>query len=628
MNVSRLRLAAFAPLVLAACGDLATQADRHPDSLRVEPETLLVVEGQTATPRVVVLDQDQRPFERVPNWALPLWKVTDERKVRHEGDLLRALAPGQATAIVELAGMQGRAIVRVNPREMRMLVRGAYLTQSIQRSDGSVPLIAGRDALLRVFLVADRPNFFQPRVRATLLRDGVAVQTLELTQESPSVPESVDEGVMEQSWNGRISGTLVQPGLSLAISADPGGVVPMTADSRTRYPAEGAMPLDVRHVPPLRLRVIPIHQNIHGSTGNVNRGNLYEYVSEALEMHPVGEHRVELGPVYTTSANATTKEGWSTILQEIWALRTAQGADSYYYGVLRSPGGVNYAGLGYVGYPASIGYDALPDAAGTLAHELGHNFGRYHSPCGNPSGVDGKFPYREASIGAFGYDFVNLEVKTPDRDKDLMSYCRPRWISDYTFQQVLSFRQGVEAQRLRPQPDREAGLLVWGRVSGSELVLEPAFELSMPPRLPEGTGPYRIEGFDAAGARLFSMAFAGEAVDHQAGHRHFAFAIPARLAAPDRLAKLRLVGPEGVVERVRAGSAGGATAVVRRAADGATASWSDESYPMALIRDAQTGAILSFARGGEAEFAAARGQGVQVLLSDGVRSVPLGPRER
>jgi hypothetical protein len=85
-----------------------------------------------------------------------------------------------------------------------------------------------------------------------------------------------------------------------------------------------------------------------------------------------------------------------------------------------------------------------------------------------------------------------------------------------------------------------------------------------------------------------------------------------------------------VVERVRAGGAdpGGAAAVLRRGADQATASWSDESYPMALIRDARTGAILSFARGGEAEFQARRGEAVQVLLSDGVRSVPLNPRER
>jgi hypothetical protein len=47
--------------------------------------------------------------------------------------------------------------------------------------------------------------------------------------------------------------------------------------------------------------------------------------------------------------------------------------------------------------------------------------------------------------------------------------------------------------------------------------------------------------------------------------------------------------------------------------------WDAERYPMALVRDPDTGEILSFARGGSAMFVPGSDR-VELLFSDGIRN--------
>jgi hypothetical protein len=159
-------------------------------------------------------------------------------------------------------------------------------------------------------------------------------------------------------------------------------------------------------------------------------------------------------------------------------------------------------------------------------------------------------------------------------------------------------------------------------VRDGRLVLEPAFHLDMQPHLPSGDGPYRVSGYDEAGAQLFSYGFAGTPVDHANG-RHFAFAIPDRLARTGSLARLEVTGPEGRAWQVRAMRSDTPPAEALQArirGSEMTLSWQGSGYPMALIRDAETGQILSFARGGSARVNAA-GNRLEVLMSDGIGNV-------
>ena len=138
--------------------------------------------------------------------------------------------------------------------EVKSSLPVVYLTQAIQRPAGDVPLIAGRDALLRVFLTSDAPNaFYEPAVEARFSRDGEEVYRVTIAPEVVALPTFVYEGDVRHSYNAVIPGDHIQPGLEFVIDADPDGVVPWADGSEIRFPASGAAAVDVVEVPPMAL---------------------------------------------------------------------------------------------------------------------------------------------------------------------------------------------------------------------------------------------------------------------------------------------------------------------------------------------------------------------------------------
>ncbi len=87
----------------------------------------------------------------------------------------------------------------------------------------------------------------------------------------------------------------------------------------------------------------------------------------------------------------------------------------------------------------------------TMAHELGHNYGRDHIDCapGDPDGVDPGYPYPVCQLDVddpdahVGLDPISLTVLPPLVTADLLSYGHrasppiARWPSDYTYQGVF-----------------------------------------------------------------------------------------------------------------------------------------------------------------------------------------------
>ncbi len=113
-----------------------------------------------------------------------------------------------------------------------------------------------------------------------------------------------------------------------------------------------------------------------------------------------------------------------------------------------------------------------PREGATFAHELAHNFERYHVNCGGPGDVDGNYPYPPCKIDCqagdtgcpanlsnnpglvhFGFDVDTQTPISPAQAGDLMSYShsaqpsRPRWISDYTWREV-AIKQRTEGPEL------------------------------------------------------------------------------------------------------------------------------------------------------------------------------------
>lgn len=512
---------------------------------------------------------------------------------------------------------------------MNLQIAGTQLIQSTQRADGTVPMVAGRDALLRVFVTSTGGSQAQPSVRVRIFQAGTAVDSLTVGAPGASVPTSVDTSSLSSSWNVLIPGARVMAGMSIQAVVDPDDDVAETNEGDNLWPGATPQAVTVRSVSTFALRFVPVKQSVNNLTGAVSSANKAALAETTRRMHPLGAVNVDVHATFTTDAPVLTSDdnngAWSRILSEIYTLKTSDGFAGDYVGIVPTNYGSGIAGLGYIGAPAAIGWDKASSAPGVIAHELGHNFGRSHAPCGNPAGPDPGYPYVNASIGTWGIDLPAMALKAPGTYKDLMSYCNPDWISDYNYLAVMDYRgtSSVRENSAALSGNRE-GLMVWGRIRNGTVMLEPSFRVIAPVQLPSRSGPHRVEGYDVGGRRVFSVSFAGEKVADLPGgeEEHFAFVLPLSNTELAGLASVQLAGNGLIVRRtkaaLRAGGSPVAPSAVRQGSE-MEVRW-DSNYPLAVIRDAATRQILSFARNGVARVTAPGAITVQV--SEGVSSQP------
>ena len=522
---------------------------------------------------------------------------------------------------------------------LNLYIDGMYLTQATQTYTGTVPLVKDRAGFLRVFVRANHANTATPKVRVRWYNGGASpIRTDTLLSPNTGVPTSIDQGTLTSSWNIHVPGSLIQPGLTILADVDPGNAVAESNESDNSFPANGTpLAMTVHTENPFNITLVPVRTKVDGLTGNVSAGNAETFLSFLQRIHPVPSHNASVHAIYTTTDSTRPLQSddangmWETVLNEITALRATEGAPAsqYYYGVVGPNYSAGVAGLGWIQGTTAIGWDrGINDQI--LAHEVGHNWGRFHSPGCGAGGPDPSYPNLSGNIDAYGLDLSADTVLLPSVDFDIMSYCHPEWTSVFTYTGVMAYREahpaivGAAAPAVAPEPV----LLVWGRMVGGELVLEPAFEVVSRAQLPEGTGAYTIEGLDDRGAPLFSYAFAGlEAADARTSARGFAFTIPLSRFDVTKLSTLRLaghgrevkLGGGAAVAALRGGASPFAGAKTNALGGGRLSlTWDAKSYPMALVRDARTGEVLSFARGGKVEIPTSGP--VEILVSDGVRS--------
>ena len=512
---------------------------------------------------------------------------------------------------------------------LNLSIAGLHLTQSVQRFDNTVPLVAGRDALLRVTALANNSNRVRAQVRVRLYQGNTQVLSVVIDSPADTVPTGRSDGDLTTTWNTLVQGSLIQPGLRVVADVDPAATVPEANETDNAFPANGRLALDVRSAPPLAITLVPVRQSATGLQGDVTPGNRRDYLDLASRMYPLPGYNAFVRDVYVTNAPAFQPDdangGWLTVLNEIAALRAADPEGRHYYGVVRVSYSAGLAGLGFIGVGAAIGYDHPADRARIAAHELGHTWNRQHAPCGNPSGPDPSFPYPGGRIGRIGYDPLT-GLLVPREAADVMGYCANPWVSDYTYEGVMGFRGTAPGRASARAPG--SALLVWGRIADGRAVLEPAFQIVSRAALPARPGPYAVEGTAADGSRIFGLSFdAVEVADHPRGGRQFAFAVPLDDADASRLDRIRLTGPgigTAAVTRPPAALRAAPIDAVRMApaAGGVSLQWDAAAHPMVMVRDARSGAILSFARGGSVTVPFT-GSDLELIASDGVRSRPV-----
>jgi hypothetical protein len=228
-----------------------------------------------------------------------------------------------------------------------------------------------------------------------------------------------------------------------------------------RFPAMGEAPLETKKTGVLKVRVIPLVSNSHMANTADTALKIYKDFLEA--MYPIEQAQLEVGK----ALNVAYPVDWNNTLDQLRQRRQTDKppTDVYYYGFLMPTDNFKdycrngcTAGVGYVGsltqaathVAMGLAYgDEL--SAGVMAHEVGHNHGRNHAPCapGNQiSGVDRNYPYMGAITNTWGYDSRKQTFFSPDKAKDIMGYCDPKWISDYTYKGLVDRVAAINLQMI------------------------------------------------------------------------------------------------------------------------------------------------------------------------------------
>ena len=214
-------------VVLLGCAELEMEADRIPTELTVSPpDSSRFTVGEPAKLEFVVEDQHGEVMP-VPSWAQATWRATPGSVAYVSGDgTLTGKEGGWVRVTARLAGMVRGFTYCVNPARVALSAPLIYLNQATQNRDGSVSLIAGRPALLRVFAVADQVNCLESPVRVTLTRGNEVVFEQLVPAVAGRIPTSIDESTLTGSYNLDIPGSAIQPGVEMVVELDPeeGGV--------------------------------------------------------------------------------------------------------------------------------------------------------------------------------------------------------------------------------------------------------------------------------------------------------------------------------------------------------------------------------------------------------------------
>ncbi|MXW16714.1 MAG: hypothetical protein F4123_01885 [Gemmatimonadetes bacterium] len=554
-TISRMRLPLAATAMTLGCADFAMEADRVPSDMEISTHSVLIQKSETAAFDVIVRDQNGEVMP-VPSWAPLAWELEDPSvaDVSQDG-VVTPLKGGESTLKVKLAGLGAAARVRINPDQVALSAPLIYVTQATQTHEGDVALIAGRPALVRVFMVGDETSFYGPSVRIRVLHGGQEVFQQVFPAMRDRTPDEVIEEELDGSVNGVIPASVVQPGARMVVELDPEGLVPLKQGSQTRYPANGSIALEVREPQMFRHIIVP---TINAATGNeaiVGWANAltldHPYLNLLRSLMPVGQTELEIHEPYRTNLNGGA--AWLQWLNDMVTLHEREGRRGYYYGATSQPAG-GLLGIAYLRVPASVGVSR----ADVHTHEVGHNMSLPHAPCGNPAGVDPDFPYSGGSIGVWGYDPFRKRLKGPREFVDVMTYCDPVWISDYNFNKATLFRLsgdgGVTLDGEPPPAGDPASemLVVRGFILNGEVTLEPAFVVTGPPALPEAGGPYRVDGIGVDGQTAFSLSFSPAAMAYGGGG--FVYLVPYESEWAETLDRLVLTGPEGTDTVTRTGS--------------------------------------------------------------------------
>lgn len=359
-----------------------------------------------------------------------------------------------------------------------LAIANMEITQGIQNFANDVPLVQDKTTYVRVY----------PKVDTADRRVGARLRGFRAGAELPGSPlrplyplTTVHTGgakreTLNDSFNFWIPPAWCSGLVSFQAEINSGGAIPETDTSNNIFS------LTKEFIPKAPVCVVMIPVRTHGSRYTVNSPGFESIIRRFESLWPVPDvwvysqsepveelqacwciPPVEFGPYELPD------DGWRIIASLfVRGLFTDDpdkcddsNARTHYVGMV-SQDTTTGSQTGYGSYVSAQAYVVMetnpdvpfytPPAGATMAQELSHNYNTdyatlsvrwLHVDCGDPEDINFLYPYPTNQIGPvgphtfWGFDPITKSIIAPDGARDYMSYCTPKWASDYTWRGML-----------------------------------------------------------------------------------------------------------------------------------------------------------------------------------------------
>jgi hypothetical protein len=339
----------------------------------------------------------------------------------------------------------------------------------VPSSGRTAELVASRTTLLQVgWLLEDD---VEPRRIEARLELRYADGRTETLSDTKDVAAAADLSRPEGAFAWELAPEQVEPGMRYRVTlVETDGVARSGPTKGATFPPDsGDADLGVRSEQ-MAMTVVLIPVSTPEGTATLSPAQLEEIEARLLATYPVQSVELRVRQTWARSARLSSLDEAFNFMTSA-RMQDGESDAPYYHLVLDNSTCCSGADFEEWSGVANIVSDSLDwprdgitklypeygdfqwDVA-TLIHEIGHNHGRQHAPCGDPAGPDPGFPYAGAVLGARGYDIgdgtlIDPVAVDPEQGKphtDFMSYCWPQWWSDYSWQALVDRVRLVTSQ--------------------------------------------------------------------------------------------------------------------------------------------------------------------------------------